>query len=132
MNATFIFIFFLLLMIQDENPLKKYHWKNRVVLNLATSGTISEFVKQDEILKRDTAGIKDRDIVILQDIKDDTSHSHELYDKYADPGENFTFVLIGKDGGVKWKTNSPASLDELFRRIDSMPMRQSEIREKGH
>lgn len=130
MNITFILIFFVLLMVQDLNPLRKYQWKKRVVLYMATSETVSEFIQQNKILQEDTAGIRDRDIVIYQESGNSGSPSKILYEKYGDPDKDFTFVLIGKDGGVKWKTNSTASLEELFRRIDSMPMRQSEIRKK--
>lgn len=40
--------------------------------------------------------------------------------------DDVTVILIGKDGGIKRRTDS-LNLDELFALIDSMPMRQSEI-----
>jgi hypothetical protein len=42
----------------------------------------------------------------------------------------FKVVLIGKDGGVKMVREDRADLQEIFDRIDSMPMRQQEIKEK--
>lgn len=39
-------------------------------------------------------------------------------------------TLIGKDGGVKGRWSSPVSNEDLFARIDSMPMRQREQRDK--
>ena len=38
-------------------------------------------------------------------------------------------ILIGKDGGTKYRSKR-LSLNELFNRIDSMPMRQSEMLEQ--
>lgn len=43
----------------------------------------------------------------------------------------FEIILIGKDGGVKKRKTSLMQTDELFGIIDSMPMRQSEMRRKN-
>lgn len=40
----------------------------------------------------------------------------------------FLAVLIGKDGGVKLRETSPVETDRLFNLIDSMPMRQREMK----
>jgi hypothetical protein len=37
-------------------------------------------------------------------------------------------VLLGKDGGVKLRGPKGVELEEIFRLIDSMPMRQAEMR----
>ena len=39
--------------------------------------------------------------------------------------EEFTVILIGKDGSIKFKGN--ATLQNIFNQIDSMPMRQYEM-----
>ena len=39
-------------------------------------------------------------------------------------------VLIGKDGGVKLRRRNGAALEEIFRRIDAMPMRRSEMEQR--
>jgi hypothetical protein len=46
------------------------------------------------------------------------------------PGR-FTVILIGKDGGVKMLREDRVELQEIFDLIDSMPMRQQEMQEKG-
>ncbi|MFO7687606.1 MAG: DUF4174 domain-containing protein [Desulfobacterales bacterium] len=38
---------------------------------------------------------------------------------------------MGKDGGIKLKRNDQVRLEEIFQLIDSMPMRQDEMRQKG-
>jgi hypothetical protein len=40
-------------------------------------------------------------------------------------------VLVGKDGGVKLRTAAAVPAEELFRLIDSMSMRQAEMRFGG-
>lgn len=41
----------------------------------------------------------------------------------------FETLLVGRDGGVKLRSREPVGPEELFGRIDEMPMRQREIRE---
>jgi Domain of unknown function (DUF4174) len=45
----------------------------------------------------------------------------------VEPNE-FLVILIGKDGGEKLNSRTPVAADKLERLIDSMPMRQSEMR----
>lgn len=40
----------------------------------------------------------------------------------------FTIVLIGKDGGEKFRSVEPVPADKLFSVIDSMPMRKQEMK----
>ena len=44
---------------------------------------------------------------------------------------SFLVVLLGKDGGIKLKSRTPVSVDQLKRLIDSMPMRQGEMKQQG-
>jgi len=43
--------------------------------------------------------------------------------------KHFHAILIGKDGGVKGRWDSPVDMDALFGLIDAMPMRRQEMRE---
>ncbi len=42
----------------------------------------------------------------------------------------FAVVLVGKDGGEKARWSGPVSEREVFARVDAMPMRRREMREK--
>jgi len=42
-----------------------------------------------------------------------------------------SYVLIGKDGGVKRRWSGQVGLGDLFQTIDAMPMRRYEIRQKA-
>lgn len=45
--------------------------------------------------------------------------------------DGFEALLVGRDGGVKLRSPEPIGPDELFGRIDEMPMRRREMRERG-
>ena len=42
--------------------------------------------------------------------------------------EDFLVVLIGKDGGEKLNSRTPVTIEQLKKLIDSMPMRQDEMK----
>ena len=42
----------------------------------------------------------------------------------------FTVILLGKDGGEKFRFSTPVTPDQLFQLIDAMPMRQQEMRNR--
>ncbi|MFC3881840.1 DUF4174 domain-containing protein [Algoriphagus namhaensis] len=44
--------------------------------------------------------------------------------------ESVKWILIGLDGGVKAFGEQKPEIEEVFKTIDSMPMRQSEIRKR--
>ena len=51
-----------------------------------------------------------------------------LRKKYDVETGKLTLILIGKDGGEKMRQVGSIDLQSIFKRIDSMPMRQSEMR----
>ena len=56
------------------------------------------------------------------------SFKKEIFDKYFSI-DGFNVVLIGKDGGVKERAKN-LNLNSIFDLIDSMPMRQNEMKNK--
>jgi hypothetical protein len=55
----------------------------------------------------------------------------ELARLRSDERSDFEMVLIGKDGGVKVRTNDLSALVNFLALIDSMPMRRAEVRSRG-
>lgn len=49
--------------------------------------------------------------------------------QFRNEGKSFEIILIGKDGTVKLRS-CDVTLDGLFCLIDTMPMRQSEMRQR--
>ena len=41
--------------------------------------------------------------------------------------DGFVVLLVGKDGGEKFRSETPVPAQEVFRRIDAMPMRRREV-----
>ena len=48
------------------------------------------------------------------------------------PVDDFVFILIGKDSTVKLRAKQAVASDEFFDLIDSMQMRQEEMRRKAN
>lgn len=82
---------------------------------------LSEYEKQLTLLERDSMGIKERDLVIT------TVEKESEYKKYNVATDRFTLLLIGKDGGEKFRSTKPVAIETIFILIDSMPMRQAEM-----
>ncbi|TLV02884.1 DUF4174 domain-containing protein [Dyadobacter luticola] len=45
-----------------------------------------------------------------------------------DSASSFTFILVGRDGGEKFRSSDVVSAEKLFGLIDAMPMRKSEVK----
>ncbi len=111
--------------------LSDFKWKNRIIL-----------IKENEDkalhqLKSEAEQIKERDIFWFRiyDGELETNFNGELPEDFAAHLENDYFgkfdsnvLLIGKDGTVKSKDDI-LNLKNYFGQIDSMPMRQREMKE---
>ena len=59
------------------------------------------------------------------------SKNSALLKRYKIMPDKFTFVLIGKDGGEKFRSSKTVDLQRLFSLIDGMPMRKDEMRQRN-
>ncbi|MDX2069722.1 MAG: DUF4174 domain-containing protein [Haliscomenobacter sp.] len=114
-------------------PLEQYRWKNRILLVFAPDPQDQQLKEQLSLLQPSRAGLLERDLkAIVVNPKSDTNvtaaDDKHLYQVYKVEKETFRVVLIGKDGTEKLRTSQPISPAELFRIIDAMPMRQSELK----
>ncbi len=83
------------------------------------------FQTQKRWLEKDSLGVAEREIRIEK-----AEFNSELAKRYHIKSGQFTVLLIGKDGGEKFRGNEAVTAKRLFGIIDAMPMRQLEIREK--
>jgi Domain of unknown function (DUF4174) len=102
---------------QTSNP--------RRLLLFARDG--ASFQLQLQLLAKDSIGLSERDVKI-----EIFSFQNTLARKYSVDKSQLTVILIGRDGGEKYRTHVPVSTQTLFDIIDSMPMRQSEMRTKSN
>jgi hypothetical protein len=125
--------FFILLSMNHSKPKipKDFQWKNRIL--------ILNNYKNDEQWFDDTlaAEVQNRKLLIFHFVDGELKNSNfpEEIDnlkfleklKYKADSES-AWALIGLDGGVKNSGYEMPLPKEIFKLIDSMPMRQSEIR----
>ena len=118
--------------------MKDYAWSHRPLLIYAESPGSAELNLQREYYLGRQSELDDRDMVVIEIIGDMITVDGEPYvadvdglkKRYGlDPSQPFAVLLIGKDTGVKLRQTRPVTAEELFGLIDSMPMRQREMRE---
>lgn len=109
----------------DRADLRDMQWEKRPVLLFAPDAQEEAYATQMDALKAAADGLRERDIVVLSDTAPEARGALR-----ADlGGEGFLFVLVGKDGGVKLRSDTPVTTETLFATIDRMPMRQREMKE---
>jgi hypothetical protein len=82
--------------------------------------------KQNAVLAHDDAALTERDVVV-QSLTPEAARRNRP-ELGVQPGATFEVLLVGKDGGVKWRSETPIAVSEIAARIDAMPMRQEEIK----
>jgi hypothetical protein len=114
-------------------------WQNKRVFIVFANATDPQVEAQTGALLAHRDGIADRDMLAIAVIGDDVKtiygeapagmDANTLRARYqVEAGSSFTALLIGKDGGVKWREQRPADPGELFALIDTMPMRRQEMK----
>jgi len=82
--------------------------------------------QQLQWLQKDSSGLAERDLQIKKVKPGDL-----LYKTFAVSLRNpFTLILVGRDGGEKYRSNQLTTTTQLFALIDAMPMRKTEVRNK--
>jgi len=114
-----------------------YLWKNRILLvfNLQNDDQLN---KQLHLFSKNQAGMDERDLIVFRILPDKVEQIHgkeygknaaeKLRSKYNIDKNDFTVILIGKDGTEKLRQQKVLSIDKLFATIDAMPMRRREMR----
>ncbi len=119
-----------------------YRWESRLVLLIVEDENNPLLEQQLSIFMKDTLGLSERKLTIISSTSsaakreypntmEKFQHSGTLYQNYHRKGA-FEFILIGLDGGEKLRRQKVMKLEELYRIIDSMPMRAAEMRRNNH
>lgn len=108
---------------QDARP--------RRLLVFAPSRDDARFRRQDALLARAQAAFRDRDLV-RTDVIGGGPDAARLRARYRVRPGGFRVVLVGRDGHVAYAGPSPVPPGEITGRIDAMPMRRQEMRQRGH
>lgn len=133
-------LFSFLASVTNAQTLDELRWENRIILVFSPTPHAPIGVEQMQLLNEQQADLKDRDLVIFRlSPNNGISPNHQeltndalstLYQKYAVSTSSFTLILIGKDGGEKFRSKKLTPPQILFDLIDGMPMRRSEMRRK--
>ena len=143
MNLFFLAVFVVAIKSEAKETLdlKEYEWRNRLLLLFTPSLDGPGYLKLNEDLSRQKEEVMDRDLLVFHILESGETtlgnlplaegSGDYLREKFSIKPGTFTVLLIGRDGGVKLRREGQVKLQELFSLIDSMPMRQREMREKS-
>jgi hypothetical protein len=124
-----------------SHDLAPYRWNNRILLIFSPDKTDPGYEVFNQSLEKNLSELLNRDLVVFRVFETAPSlindkplspdHAQTLRDRFKVRSGRFRVILIGKDGGVKLVREGHAELQEFLDLIDSMPMRQQEMRKKG-
>jgi hypothetical protein len=121
--------------------LNRYKQKYRLIILFSPSPDNEQYQSFKAQIPNQRDEIIDRDILIFHIFETgksrtgesfiDSNSADSLRNRFSIRPGGFTVILIGKDGDEKWRRESLAELGEMLALIDSMPMRQMEMRKRG-
>lgn len=82
-------------------------------------------LRQRTLLRQDAAALHERDVVV-EALTPAEAAARPALD--VDPHLAFAVLLVGRDGNVKLRRDTPVAAREITALIDTMPMRQAEMR----
>lgn len=147
MMRIFLSVVFMIIpaiaMAQTKESIKAqpsdFQWENRILIVIAESESDSLYRVQMQEFKGEENGFDERDLITftvfrngksrLDDSVLNESSAAAILERYGSGSTGFRCLLIGKDGGVKLEKDSPVVVKDVFGLIDSMPMRQREMRQ---
>lgn len=115
-------------------------WEYRPLLIFTPSESDTRLSRQTTMLADEADGLVDRKmaVYIVERSRVFTTFgapspgidAKTLRRRFRVPDDTFRVILIGLDGGAKFSEDAPVSPQTLFARIDGMPMRMRELRER--
>jgi hypothetical protein len=125
---------------QGSFALRDYQWEHRVLVVSGPAENDPKFAEQRQALRLSAAAFTERDMVLVSLVDGSSAAgdreltAEEVASIRAalgiEPG-SFAVRLIGKDGSVKLSGETVLPMAEIYALIDSMPMRQREMRDRS-
>jgi hypothetical protein len=120
--------------------LGEYKWKSRLLLIFSPSESHPDYMAQKIELEEQMAEVEDRDLIVFTVLEEGESliggssvgdtAAESLRNQFGIESGQHTVILMGKDGGEKLRSTGHVPMEDIFSLIDSMPMRQTEMRER--
>ena len=113
-------------------------WSRRPLLLFAAEAGDASLQRQLAAVEATRDRFDERDMVLVVVLTRGTSHAEgrplspddadRLRGAYEVEEGSFALRLVGKDGGVKRQDDQVVAMDDIYDQVDSMPMRQQEMR----
>jgi hypothetical protein len=120
--------------------LDELRWKNRVLIAFSPEESHLSYRRQLQEWQRSEDAMRERQIVFIPLVAGEPAEvlgrtispdlQRDLRRRFGASAAGFTVILLGLDGGVKLRRTTPVEAIELIRLVDSMPMRQQEMRQR--
>ena len=107
--------------------LASYQWKSRVLVVTAPTRQDDGLTAQRRIFEQNAAGMAERQIVLIEAVGDD-ERARAIRGQLGVGDKAFKVILVGKDGNAAVSSDRPLAAQDLFNRVDAMPMRRDEIK----
>lgn len=117
--------------------LSDYLWQQRPLLVFAPTDSDPRLAETMRRIDASRCDFTDRDMVLGQILTEGastldgdvvgTGQAQRLRSEFGIGANAFSVVLIGKDGGEKWRVNDVPNLQAIYAVIDGMPMRGREM-----
>jgi len=122
--------------------LEKHKWKNRILIIKTLDNKSKKYKEQLKEFRNSIEELIDRKLILykidgndftLTNFKNNELNtfgevSGSLPERILKESENFEIVLIGLDGQIKLQRTEILRKEDLFKTIDSMPIRKNEIK----
>jgi len=133
-------LFFLILMTYSSTMLSQNYTERRWLI-VITEDKNSIYQEQLNSILAEKDSAIERKIAVMHWTSSEVKSVFNYPQKQDNPlaylknrisdDKDFEVILVGLDGSIKLRQNTPISNDKLFELIDSMPMRQQEMRRKN-
>ena len=120
------------------SPMEMWAWQYRPLIIVAPGRRDARLLEQRELLSNVSNAVRDRDMAVVELVGGQARiingpaveiDVRRLMDRLGLSGDTFEVLLVGKDTGIKLRSSEPVTASDLFGLIDSMPMRQREMRQ---
>ena len=125
---------------KGDFDLSRYRNNNRLIFVFAPSNMDARYVEQARQFEGKQESINERDLTRFDVLESGdskigdaalvASDAQSLRKQFHIRNGAFRVLLVGKDGHTAYSSGKPATAKSLFDLIDSMPMRQQEIKNR--
>ena len=125
----------------SADTLDDLRWKNRLLIVIHSDAASESARQQFDAWSADPQAASERELLLISVHSDGTgtinlaelsrAAAQSVLKRFRRLDEEFSVVLVGKDGTEKQRWQEPVNMSEVFLLIDAMPMRRREMKERS-